>query len=138
MSDYLPLTVLAEVVGEEVDALPWLARLRPETRVQAEEYFANWSGSRAYMDALRAHFESGDREALFRLIDTAATFHVPLPQWAADAFSEGWARYTDFGYIAPKGKVGRLAALGGAFGIARRRRRHRIRRDRFRGAPRPP
>lgn len=116
----IPLADLLEVVGEDAEALLWLRHLQPETKEQAAEWFAeHWLENRAYMDALRERFESGDREALFRLIDTAATFHVPLPQWAADAFSEGWARYTDFDYIAPKGKVGRRAALGGAFGIER-------------------
>jgi hypothetical protein len=116
----IPLADLLDVVGEDAEALLWLRRLAPGTKEEAAGWFAEyWAENRAYLDKLRADFEGGDREALFRLIDAAATLGIPLPGWAADAFRDGWARYMDFGYIAPKGKVGRLAALGGAFGIER-------------------
>jgi hypothetical protein len=86
MSDYLPLTVLAEVVGEEVDALPWLARLLPETRAQAEKFFADWPKTRTYLEALRERFEGGEREALLDAIRVAAEMNIPLPEWVAAAY----------------------------------------------------
>lgn len=82
----LPLTVLAEVVGEEVDALPWLARLLPENRAKAQELFSHWPGSRAYFEALRERFEGGEREALLDAIREAAEMNIPLPQWVAAAY----------------------------------------------------
>ncbi len=86
MSDYLPLTVLAELVGEEVDALPWLARLLPETRAQAEEFFADWPKTCTYLEALRERFEGGEREALLDAIRVAAEMNIPMPDWAAAAY----------------------------------------------------
>jgi hypothetical protein len=96
MSDYLPLTVLAEVVGEEVDALPWLARrarLLPPTRDEVEKIFSHWQGIRAYLDTLRERFESGDSEALLDAIRDAADLNIPLPQWAATAYCSALDSY---------------------------------------------
>jgi hypothetical protein len=83
----LPLPVLAEVVGEEVDALPWLARRLPETKEEAEELFRDyWHQNRQGFERLCCDYHSGERYALLDAIRLATELNIPLPEWVAAAY----------------------------------------------------
>lgn len=116
MSGYLPLTVLAEVVGDEVDALPWLARLLPETRAEAERYFTYWHGNIAEFERLRCEYAAGGHAALLEAIRFAAELGTPLPEWAATAYCAALDRYEQ---AEPSART-----LGDAFGVHRTKSEH--------------
>ncbi len=108
----LPLTVLAEVVGEEVDALPWLARLLPETKEKAEDLFwDHWHENKGEFKRLCCKYHLGEREALLDAIRFATELSIPLPDWVATAYCSALDSYEQ---AAPGTRT-----LADAFGVRR-------------------
>jgi hypothetical protein len=71
----------------------------------------------ARLAALREDYDHGAREALFMAIQICACRDLPIPEWAAMAFTEGWTRYCN-AIPGPADFPGQ-STLGGAFGIIR-------------------
>lgn len=70
-----------------------------------------------YLERMRQGYEAGNPECLFYAVNMCLRTNYLAPQWARDAFRDGWGRYT--GAIPGlKDKPGQ-STLGGAFGIVR-------------------
>jgi hypothetical protein len=107
---YVPLIELAEIVGNDLEALCWLRRLLPQTREEAQAlYREHWPEVLGEFDRLRERFTAGDGAALLEAVDSAGELGVPLPEWVAEGFGQAWGSYTE----------AEARTLGEAFGVER-------------------
>ena len=93
---HVSLIELAELCGEDADALYWLSQQQPDSIDSAREFLRNWNQQiRPWLSKFKDEYWKGDQEAAFRVMAIAASFDgFPVPDWAAQALYRGWHAYT--------------------------------------------
>ena len=93
---HVSLIELAELCGEDADALYWVSQQQPDSIDSAREFLRNWNQQiRPWLSQFEEEYWKGDQEAAFRVMAIAASFDgFPVPDWAAQALYRGWHAYT--------------------------------------------
>jgi len=92
--DVVSLKDLAELCGDDVDALYWLSQQYPDSIESASESLCHWADVlRPWLVEFQDEYHNGDAKAAFEVLSFASIAHFSVPDWAVQAISHGWGAY---------------------------------------------